>query len=108
MKNEIESVSCSTIEISFRDQYIGRSDMWQLKMSLVNTAVYVGKKISNLGVRGQIKAIYVGGVQKTCGYVQEDTRCIFRSESAKFFIFIQMSKEMWEFDEDGEMFLEKW
>lgn len=82
--------------------------MWQLKMSLVNTAVYVGKKVSNLGVRGQVKAIYVGGVPKTCGYVQEDTRTIFRSETAKFFIFIQMSKEMWEFDEDGEMFLEKW
>src|SRR5438270_96951 len=81
--------------------------MWQLKMSLVNTVVYVGKKISSIGIRGQIKGIYVGGVERTSGLVTGETRAVFRSETAKFFIFIQMSKEMWEFDEDGEMMLEK-
>lgn len=81
--------------------------MWQLKMSLVNSAVYIGKKVSCLGVRGQIKGIHVNEVEKLSGYVTEDTRAIFRSETAKFFIFIQMSKEMWEFDEDGEIMLEK-
>ena len=50
---DVDSVSCSNVEIAFRDQYIGRSDMWQLKMSLINTAIYVGKKISSLGVRGK-------------------------------------------------------
>ena len=68
----------------------------------------MGKKVSNLGIRGQVKSIYVNGIPKSCGYVKEDSRTIFRSETAKFFIFIQMSKEMWEFHEDGEMFLEKW
>ncbi|CAG8583025.1 7327_t:CDS:2, partial [Acaulospora colombiana] len=28
-------------------------------------------------------------------------------ESAKLFIFVQMSKEMWEFDEDGDLYYEK-
>jgi hypothetical protein len=32
---------------------------------------------------------------------------IFRSASAKYFLFIQMSREMWEFDEDGELYFEK-
>ncbi|KAG0374325.1 vacuolar membrane-associated protein iml1 [Mortierella sp. AD032] len=41
------------------------------------------------------------------GYISSDTRIIFRSESAKYFIFIQMSREMWEFDEDGDIFFER-
>ncbi|RUS15805.1 hypothetical protein BC937DRAFT_91975 [Endogone sp. FLAS-F59071] len=45
--------------------------------------------------------------QFACGYITDDTRIIFRSESAKYFIFLQMSKEMWDFDEDGELFFEK-
>jgi hypothetical protein len=104
---DIDSVACSLIEIAFRDQYIGRADMWQLKMSLLHTPVYVGKKIACLGVRGQIKGIYINGQEKSSGYVTENTKPIFRSETAKFFLFVQMSKEMWEFDEDGEMCFEK-
>ncbi|KAG0353832.1 vacuolar membrane-associated protein iml1 [Podila minutissima] len=46
-------------------------------------------------------------VQVPSGYITSDTRIIFRSESAKYFIFIQMSREMWEFDEDGEIFFER-
>jgi hypothetical protein len=41
------------------------------------------------------------------GYVGPHTRFIFRSESAKFNIFIQMATEMWDFDEDGELYYEK-
>lgn len=46
-------------------------------------------------------------LQSACGYITDNTRIIFRSESAKFFIFLQMCKEMWDFDEDGELFFEK-
>ena len=42
-----------------------------------------------------------------CGLVTKDTKIILRSESAKYFIFLQMSREMWEFDEDGELYYEK-
>jgi len=35
------------------------------------------------------------------------TKIIFRSESAKFFIFLQLSKEMWEFADDSELLIEK-
>lgn len=41
------------------------------------------------------------------GYIGPHTRSIFRSESAKFNIFIQMATEMWDFDEDGELYYEK-
>lgn len=39
--------------------------------------------------------------------MNENTKFIFRSESAKYFIFIQMSCEMWHFDEDGDLYHEK-
>ncbi|KAF9274064.1 vacuolar membrane-associated protein iml1 [Mortierella alpina] len=96
------------VELTFRDQYIGRSDMWRLRTSLVGSCVYETKKIVYLGcIRAQVKEIYVGNQSVPSGYITSETRIIFRSESAKCFIFIQMSREMWEFDEDGEIFFER-
>ncbi|KAG9067913.1 vacuolar membrane-associated protein iml1 [Linnemannia hyalina] len=96
------------VELTFRDQYVGRSDMWRLRTSLVGSCVYESKKIVYLGcIRAQVKEIYVGNQSVPSGYISSDTRIIFRSESAKYFIFIQMSREMWEFDEDGDIFFER-
>ncbi|KAK3827688.1 MAG: hypothetical protein J3Q66DRAFT_291475, partial [Benniella sp.] len=96
------------VELTFRDQYVGRSDMWRLRTSLVGTCVYEAKKIVFLGcIRAQVKEIYIGNQSVSSGYITSETRIIFRSESAKYFIFIQMSREMWDFDEDGEIFFER-
>ncbi|TPX31002.1 hypothetical protein SmJEL517_g05555 [Synchytrium microbalum] len=97
------------VELTFRDQYIGRSEMWRVKLSLNNTAVYVGKKLSSAnGVRAQVKEISLSkGHSVQCAYITDDTKAIFRSESAKYFLFIQMGKGMWDFDEDGELYSEK-
>lgn len=104
---ERDNYLASHIEISFRDQYVGRSDMWQVKNDLINTSVYTGKKILSLGFRGCVKDIYVSSTSQYSGVVTDSTKIVFRSETAKYFVFIQMSKEMWEFDEDGEMFFGK-
>jgi hypothetical protein len=49
------------VELTFRDQYVGRSDMWRLRTSLVGTCVYEAKKIVFLGcIRVQVKEIYIG------------------------------------------------
>ncbi|KAI8819385.1 uncharacterized protein EV422DRAFT_489688, partial [Fimicolochytrium jonesii] len=106
-KVEREAISADYVEICFRDQYLGRSDMWRMKTSLTGTCVYEGKKVSSLGIRAQIKDIVVSGRKASCGYINDNTKTIFRSETAKYFICIQMSKEMWEFDEDGELYFEK-
>lgn len=107
--------------------------MWRLKLSLINTSTYQGKKVASLGVRAQVKNCIMNNapvrhsltfssffsffslynlccsmdLQVPCGYISETTKTIFRSESAKYFLFVHMSKEMWEFDEDGELFMEK-
>ncbi|RUP42965.1 hypothetical protein BC936DRAFT_137831 [Jimgerdemannia flammicorona] len=54
-------------------------------------------------IRGKAACI----LRVTSGYVTDDTHFIFRSESAKFFILIHMCREMWDFDEDGDLFFEK-
>jgi DEP domain-containing protein 5 len=130
---EKSAYTCEFIELTFKDQYIARSDMWRLKLSLINTSTYQGKKVASLGVRAQVKNCIMNNapvrislirliysslldrrmsyrtfVSKVpCGYISETTKTIFRSESAKYFLFVHMSKEMWEFDEDGELFMEK-
>jgi hypothetical protein len=104
----VELVAADYIEFTFKDQYIGRSDMWRLSRSLIGTCVYTKQKINFADcIRAQVKKIFVKGEQALCGYVTGNTKPIFRSESAKLFIFVQMSREMWEFDEDGELYYEK-
>lgn len=102
------NVAADYIEVLFKDQYLGRADMWRLKMSTINTCVWVGKKLQYGGViRARVKAIYANGVPVISGYTLGSTKIIFRSESAKYFIFLQLSREMWEFAQDSELMLEK-
>ena len=91
------------IEIAFRDQYLARADMWRLIVSeLANTCVYRGQKVEFLGtVRGQIKNVFIQGRKVPSALFHSSTKPIFRSESARYVIFIQMSKEMWDFDAEG-------
>ncbi|KAI0224595.1 vacuolar membrane-associated protein iml1 [Massospora cicadina] len=103
-----EKVSASYVEVAFKDQYLGRSDMWRLKMSLCNTCVYVGKKVLFAGcIRVQIKSITIETREMACGYITSDTKLVFRSESSRCYLFLQLSVEMWEFEEDGFLFIEK-
>jgi hypothetical protein len=107
-KIDAESVTADYVELMFRDQYIGRADMWRLKNFVNQTTVFVGKKILFAGViRARINEIYINGHLVDSAYIGQGTKVMFRSETAKFFIFIQMSKEMWDFDEDGELYQEK-
>lgn len=39
------TVALDSVEITFKDQYMGRSEMWRLKQFLTNTCVYINKKI---------------------------------------------------------------
>ncbi|GAO51003.1 hypothetical protein G7K_5115-t1 [Saitoella complicata NRRL Y-17804] len=97
-------VSADYVELFFRDQYISRSDMYRLSRSLLNTTIHTNQSVSSqTSIRTSIKSIYVKGEIMDSAYVTEHTKPIFRSESARYSIFIQMSREMWEFEEDGEV-----
>lgn len=40
-----DSVALDSVEITFKDQYMGRSEMWRLKQHLTHTCVYLNKKV---------------------------------------------------------------
>ncbi|XP_047187869.1 GATOR complex protein DEPDC5 isoform X6 [Scophthalmus maximus] len=102
-----KDVTLDLLELTFKDQYIGRGDMWRLKKNLVTTCAYVTQKVEFAGIRAQASELWVKGEKVTCGYISEDTRVVFRSTSAMVYIFIQMSCEMWDFDIYGDLYFEK-
>jgi len=54
-----------------------------------------------------VKELISGGLAVYSGIITEKTKLVFRSRSAEFIIFLQMSKEMWEFTNDGQLYFEK-
>ncbi|KDN50969.1 hypothetical protein RSAG8_00598, partial [Rhizoctonia solani AG-8 WAC10335] len=107
-KIDRSTVIVDYVEIEFRDQYLGRCEMWRLSNSLKNSCVYVGQKVNFIGcISASIRSIYVKGKRASSGIVDASTKVIFRSLSAKTTIFVQVCKELWEFADDGERFTEK-
>ena len=100
-----DETSCyaSHVEIVFRDQYLARADMWRLvSTELVNRCIFRGQRIIFMeSIKASVKSIYVKGRKVPSAFFHASTKPIFRSESARYVLFIQMSKEMWDFDADG-------
>lgn len=83
--------------------------MWRLAMSLEGLPVHVGERLSLAGgaVRAEVQAVYKARKRYASGIVTAKTKTIYRSRSAQVYLFIQLCKETWEFDEDGERYYEK-
>ncbi|KAH8303794.1 hypothetical protein KR018_006009 [Drosophila ironensis] len=102
-------VALDSIEITFKDQYMGRSEMWRLKTYLTNTCVYVNKKIdyNDMQIRCQVYEMWSQGERVASGVITEDTKIVFRSSTSMVYLFLQMSSEMWDFDIHGDLYFEK-
>ncbi|KAJ5987826.1 Vacuolar membrane-associated protein iml1 [Penicillium waksmanii] len=98
-----DQCAASHVDIAFRDQYMVRSDMWRLVMSeLSEKTIYKGQKISFMNsIKATVKNIFIREKKVLSGYFASNTIPVFRSESAKYVLFIQMSREMWNFDSEG-------
>ncbi|KAH8232733.1 hypothetical protein KR038_002054 [Drosophila bunnanda] len=102
-------VALDSIEITFKDQYMGRSEMWRLKTYLTDTCVYVNKKIdyNDMQIRCQVYEMWSQGDRVASGVITEDTKIVFRSSTSMVYLFLQMSSEMWDFDVHGDLYFEK-
>lgn len=98
-----EDCRASHVEFSFRDVYLARSDMWRLVgEELAGKTVYTGQKITFLGsIKLTVKSIHVQSHKVPTAYFAGTTVPVFRSEAARYVLFIQMSSEMWDFDSEG-------
>ncbi|EAT34884.1 AAEL012917-PA, partial [Aedes aegypti] len=108
-KVDPSEVALDSVEITFKDQYMGRSEMWRLKTYLTNTCVYLNKKIEYCEncIRCQVYEMWSQGDRVACGVITEDTKVVFRSNTSMVYLFIQMSSEMWDFDIHGDLYFEK-
>lgn len=104
---EPQEVSIDLIELVFKDQYFSRADMWRMRLNLMKTCLYHGQKVEFADMRATVEEIWSKGVRVMCGVVSDDTRVTYRSLTAQVNIFIQMSSEMWEFDNYGDLYFEK-
>lgn len=103
-----EACELNTVEINIKDCSLNRGDMWILSSKLVNTCIFNNQKIIFLNtIRGTIKGIYRDGKKLGSGYIGEKTKIVFRSESARLIFLIQITEEMWHFDEMGEQLFQK-
>ncbi|QDS73336.1 hypothetical protein FKW77_006609 [Venturia effusa] len=98
-----EDHSASHVELTFRDEYLARGDMWRLAISeLSGRSLYKDQKLTFLGtIKATVNAIWIGEKKRKTGFFAATTKPVFRSESARYVLFIQMSKEMWDFDAEG-------
>lgn len=98
----------NTVEINIKDCSLNRGDMWILSSNLVDTCVFNNQKLIFLNsIRGTVKGIYRDGKKLGSGYIGEETKIVFRSESARLIFLIQITEEMWHFDETGEQLFQK-
>lgn len=100
-------VALDSVELSFKDQYLARSDMWRMKRHIIGSCLYLNKKIEFSNVRCQVFEMWSQGERMACGYINEDTKVVYRSASSMVYLFIQMSSEMWDFDINGDLYFEK-
>ncbi|KAI6785323.1 uncharacterized protein J7T54_006965 [Emericellopsis cladophorae] len=105
------AIEATHVELLFRDQYLSRADLWRLTVGeLTQRTIYKGQSVLFMGtIKAQVTAVFVRGRRVHSGFFTRDTRPIFRSESARYVLFIQMSREMWDFDSEnsGEIMFNK-
>lgn len=105
------ATEASHVELTFKDQYLSRADMWRITVGeLAGRTVYKGQMMLFMGtVKAQISAVFVEGRKVHSAFFGKNTKPIFRSESGRYVIFIQMAREMWDFDPDdsGEIMFNK-
>ncbi|GAV52376.1 hypothetical protein ZYGR_0AG03670 [Zygosaccharomyces rouxii] len=96
------------VELNIKDCLINRGDMWCLNSQLVSQCVFSSQRLTFLDtIRATVNGIYREGKKTLSGYIGENTRVVFRSESARLIFLIQITEEMWNFEETGEQLFQK-
>eukprot|EP00906_Rhabdomonas_costata_P006626 RCo009643 len=96
-----------SVELHFKDTYLSRSDAWRLSRAMQDRAVYIGAGFELDKARAAVRTLYsVGGQHVKSGVVSELTKVIFRSRSATMYWLWQMSREMWSYTSEGELYFD--
>lgn len=106
--NEDDAVA-THVELTFRDQYVSRADMWRMKAQAEDKVVYKGQKLRYLGSTvAEVANVYIAGHEVDSAIVSHPrTKLIFRSYSARYTVLIQVSKEMLQHWDGGNLMFER-
>ncbi|CCI44125.1 unnamed protein product [Albugo candida] len=104
-KNQVEA---EFVEISLKDQFISRRDLWYLKRSVTGKPVSVGKNVRVHGTRWQVMDVHASKneEQVVSGVISEHTKLSLRSKTSRVMWLIQISPELWDLANSGYMYLE--
>lgn len=108
----LSSVDPKDIELEFamvtiKRLFLQRGDIKRFKESLSGRILYLGQMVSSDSVQAQVQDLVKAGKVIKSGIVTSRTKIVCRSRSARIFWLVQISAEMWEFDERGNLLFEK-
>uniref|UniRef100_A0AC34QI27 DEPDC5 protein C-terminal domain-containing protein n=1 Tax=Panagrolaimus sp. JU765 TaxID=591449 RepID=A0AC34QI27_9BILA len=106
-KAKVADVTLDSIEVTFKEQYVSRTDMWRFRQCMIDTVVHYDMIQNWLGIKCTVSDLWQYGEMKYSGYVSEETRVVFRSSSSQVLIYIQFSAEMWDMDAQGDLNFER-
>ncbi|XP_049848635.1 GATOR complex protein DEPDC5-like [Schistocerca gregaria] len=104
---EREEAAVDAVKLTFSGQFVSRGDMWRLWSHLVGTCVYSGKIVWYRCIRAKIRELSIADEVVYSGSITERTKFAFSSRSASVILLVQMSREMWEYAPDGDLYFEK-
>ena len=95
-------------DIHFQNIYLGRPDMLRTALALNDAPLFSGQRVSLPGSSARLRV----GAMRTyksavSAVLSSETRISWRSESGRVFLFVEVSAEMSQFEEDGSMLKEK-
>uniref|UniRef100_A0A0N4ZUE0 DEPDC5_CTD domain-containing protein n=1 Tax=Parastrongyloides trichosuri TaxID=131310 RepID=A0A0N4ZUE0_PARTI len=102
-----KEVKLDSIELTFNDCYVSRTDMWRLKQCLIDQCVNLNQYFDFMNISLRTVFLWRKGETKTSGFISKDTRVVFRSSCTQVLIYIQISDEMWHMDHQGDLYFEK-
>ncbi|GAA5948734.1 hypothetical protein JCM21900_005277 [Sporobolomyces salmonicolor] len=117
----------SHVELYFNNLYLSRPDAFTLSLALTDKVLHSGQRVVLPGSAARLRVgdmwssppsvshsahessskYFSQSTRLDSAYLTDSTKFIFRSESARSYIFVEVSAEMWQFEEDGGMLVEK-
>jgi hypothetical protein len=94
-----EQASISFVEFVFKRQYLQRGNMWRFKKAMFGKSVHMTQNLSINGMQAQILQLRNKSTSTMSGIITEKTKFVFRSRSSRVIWLVQISAEMWEFDQ---------
>lgn len=125
------ALCASHVELYFNNLYLSRPDSFVLALNLIGKVIHSNQRILLPGSGARLRvgdmwssattqprrrrgSTFADAAQSSStshnldsAYVTDATKLIFRSESSRSYLFIEVSQEMWQFEEDGGMLVEK-